>query len=199
MRTQRAIITALFVVVLAFPATAQSKSKVLGRWTQTEILLDGKPMERPSGIPRGASSAEFVLKISLKNQKVTVKTELFMPLPGQSPMMLESESITYDLGTPGRQRLIEGGPLYIATATLDERSFTVTFADDRSGELVKKQHWTIDETGSRLTAGSESPGAVSCLATREVDPTKPMPDAKTLAKDPDCKPARALLRIYKRS
>jgi len=199
MPTTRALLVFLLLTLVAAPAVAQSKSKVLGRWTQTEILVDGKPLERPSGIPRSATSAEFVLKISSKNQKVTVKTELYMPLPGQSPMMLESQSITYDLTTPGRQRLIEGGPLYVTSAALDERSLTISFADEKTGELIRKQQWTFDETTSKLLATSESPGTRSCLSTREADPTKPLADVKALPNDADCKPARTMVRIYKRS
>ncbi|MEO5936421.1 MAG: hypothetical protein ABIP81_04325, partial [Terriglobales bacterium] len=67
MLTKRtATVLLLALTVASLPLTSQTKSKVLATWEQVEVLVDGKPFERPSNIPRNATSPAMMLKLSLK-------------------------------------------------------------------------------------------------------------------------------------
>jgi hypothetical protein len=194
----RAVLPTVAVLLLSPVAFAQTKSKVLGKWKEVELLINGKP-DRPS-LAKGEEfvKSEMQLDITASGNTVTLRMNTVMPMPGQPTETISSETLLLNLTEATNQKLIPWGPDYSTTAKLEETSLVVTYSDKETGQVVRVQRWILSQDGKTLEASSNTPGTKECLSTREWDPSKPLPNLRELAASGDCKPSSGLVRIFKK-
>ena len=187
------------LLLLVMMSYAQTKSKVVGKWKETEILIDGKP-EKPPETSNGEVfyKSQTELQIQQSDKTVTVKVEQFVSVPGQPRETVSSEVLVLNLDSPVSLSLIPGGEEYSTTAKLDDHSLLVTYADKKSGQVVRERLWSVSADGKHLEASSRTPGARECISKTEWNPSMTLEDLKKIANSSDCKPTSGAVRIFKR-